>query len=113
MELLKETKPIARKEHICNLCYGKIEKGEKYVSLSILDGDIYTFKMHLECEEVSSDACEHYDMTSNYDEGFNENDFQLYLDEWYDEFGDKIEPRPNWNNISTHEKVKIYMTLKK
>lgn len=30
MELIDESKPIARKEHVCDLCSRKICKGQKY-----------------------------------------------------------------------------------
>ena len=52
--LLKETYPVARKEHRCGICGGIIEKGEKYVSQSCKMDYVYTFKMHTHCNIASS-----------------------------------------------------------
>lgn len=52
--LLKETYPVARKEHRCGICGGIIEKGEKYVSQNCKMYYVYTFKMHTHCNIASS-----------------------------------------------------------
>ena len=52
--LLKETYPVARKEHRCGICGGIIEKGEKYVSQHCKMDYVYTFKMHTHCNIASS-----------------------------------------------------------
>ena len=52
--LLKETYPVARKEHRCGICGGIIGKGEKYVSRHCKMDYVYTFKMHTHCNIASS-----------------------------------------------------------
>lgn len=56
MELIDESKPIARKEHVCDLCSRKICKGQKYRRLFIRDdgGEAWSFKGHEECCELTS-----------------------------------------------------------
>lgn len=56
MELIDETKSIARKEHICDLCSRKISKGQKYRRQFIRDdsGEVWSFKGHEECCELTS-----------------------------------------------------------
>ena len=56
MELINESNPIARKEHICNLCSRKISKGQRYRRQFIRGdgGEIWSFKGHEECCELTS-----------------------------------------------------------
>lgn len=43
MEVLADNNVVARKDHVCNFCSGKIKKGEKYNIQTIKDnGEIYT-----------------------------------------------------------------------
>jgi len=65
MELIDESKPIARKEHICNLCSRKISKGQRYRRQFIRGdgGEIWSFKSHEECCELTSiiDSSDYYE----------------------------------------------------
>lgn len=55
METLSTKTHIARKEHRCDWCGQKIEKGEKYEYSFIVDGgDNWTFKNHLSCRELTN-----------------------------------------------------------
>lgn len=56
MELIDESKPITRKEHICDLCSRKISKGQRYRRQFIRGdgGEIWSFKGHEECCELTS-----------------------------------------------------------
>jgi hypothetical protein len=68
MEVLADNNVVARKDHVCNFCSGKIKKGEKYNIQTIKDnGEIYTWKAHLTCLMVARDA--------DYDDGLTEDDF--------------------------------------
>jgi hypothetical protein len=52
-QLLSRSKPKARKEHRCSLCNGIIVRGEQYENQTCVDGgDLYTFKMHDDCESL-------------------------------------------------------------
>ena len=51
--LLEITRPIARKEHTCEWCGEKINKGEKYVRVKgIYDDNFQDTCMHLECDKA-------------------------------------------------------------
>lgn len=54
MEILKESTPVARKGHTCDFCNGKISIGEKYKRYTVVDGYLYDFVCHFECEEISN-----------------------------------------------------------
>ena len=56
MELIDESKPIARKEHVCDLCSRKICKGQRYRRQFIRGdgGEVWSFKGHEECSELTS-----------------------------------------------------------
>lgn len=107
MDILKEHTPIAKKEHVCNWCGGKIAKGEKYRRDTILfDGRIYDWISHLDCYELTGllNMCD-------YDDGYgiDEETFRECVDEYiythhYDNDLDDIEKE--WDNLSIHEKVK-------
>lgn len=76
MELLANNNVVARKDHVCNFCSGKIKKGEKYNIQTIKDdGEIYTWKAHLTCLMVARDA--------DYDDGLTEDDFRRIVMEDY------------------------------
>ena len=52
-QLLRETKPTARKPHRCSMCRGRIEAGEEYYRSTIKRDDIYDW---LECQACTDDA---------------------------------------------------------
>ena len=107
MDILKEQTPIARKEHVCNWCGGKIAKGEKYHRQTVLfDGSIYDWISHLDCYELTG-LINMWDY--DYGDGINEEDFRQCIDEYiythhYDKEVDDIDKE--WDNIPMHEKVK-------
>jgi len=47
-----ETKAI--KDHKCDFCLGKIEKGSKYIKSVHKYDDIYSWKTHKQCSEIAS-----------------------------------------------------------
>lgn len=65
MELIDETKPIARKDYVCDLCSRNICKGQRYRRQFIRDdsGEAWSFKGHEECCELTSiiDFSDYYD----------------------------------------------------
>lgn len=70
MELIDESKPIARKDYVCDLCNRKIRKGQKYRRQFIRDysGEVWSFKGHEECCELTSiiDFSDYYEGVDNY-----------------------------------------------
>ena len=51
--VLRESHPIARKEHICMLCGGKIKRGEKYYRQTcVYDTAPYEWTEHEDCREI-------------------------------------------------------------
>ena len=73
METLSNTTPKAIKEHQCNYCGEKINKGEKYNSqTNVYDGDIYTWKSHKNCTDIASELRMHDEC----DEGVTGEDFR-------------------------------------
>ena len=107
MKELRSTNPVAKKEHVCNWCGGKIVKGEKYNRQTILfDGRIYDWVSHLDCLELTG-LLDMFDY--DYGEGINDDTFRECVDEYiyahhYDKGADDIEEE--WDNISMYEKVK-------
>ena len=56
MELINESKPIARKDYVCDLCSRIISKGQTIPQAVIRDdgGEAWSFKGHEECFELTS-----------------------------------------------------------
>lgn len=112
---LKESHPIARKEHICEFCGGKINKGQKYYrQTNIYDGCIYEWIEHEECHQIAS-ALDMYGKC-DFDEGLSPERFRDILDEYiyqehYDDITDDISE--DWQNLTKYEEVcKILEELK-
>ena len=78
--VLSENNPTARKEHRCNFCGEKISVGEKYhTSSCVYDGQCYTWKSHLSCNEIAHEL----DMYNNCDDGVDEDSFCEYINNEY------------------------------
>ena len=106
MNTLKETRPVANKEQVCNWCGSKIVKGEKYNRQTILfDGSIYDWVSHLDCLELTG-LLNMFDY--DYGDGINEDIFKECVEEYiyehhYDNDLDDIEKE--WQNLSLYDKV--------
>lgn len=112
---IKESHPIARKDHICELCGCKINKGQKYYrQTNIFDGRIYDWIEHEECREIASELVV-YD-ECDYDEGLTPDLFKEILDnyihqEHYNDFAN--DTAEDWQNLTRYEEVcKILQELK-
>lgn len=73
----KETK--ANKEHKCDFCCGKIEKGSTYINGVYKYDGIYSWKTHKSCSEIASKL----KMYENCDEGVTTDDFQEFIKHEY------------------------------
>ena len=112
---IKDSHPIARKEHICELCGCKINKGQKYYrQTNIFDGRIYDWIEHEECREIAS-KLNMYD-ECDYDEGLSSDCFRDTLDEYihrehHNDITDDIVE--DWQGLTRYEEVcKILEELK-
>ena len=111
---IKDSHPIARKEHICELCGCKINKGQKYYrQTNVYDGRIYDWIEHEECLEIAS-KLDMYDECD--DEGLSSEVFEEILDnyihrEHYDDITDDI--AEDWQGLTRYEEIcKILDELK-
>ena len=113
--MLKESHPIARKEHICDFCGCKINKGQKYYrQTNIYDGCIYDWIEHEECSQIASEL----DMYGecDFDEGLSPDNFRDILNDYiyqyhYNDFADDI--AEDWQGLTRYEEVcKILEELK-
>ena len=68
MEILRENFPIAKKEHICDWCEGKIESGIKYKYQIWKDDNLFTWKSHLKCDRVADFLMDHFGMEDGMDQ---------------------------------------------
>ena len=110
---IKDSHPIARKEHICELCGCKINKGQKYYrQTNVYDGRIYDWIEHEECREIASEL-DMYD-EYNYDEGLSSEGFEEMLDEYiHREHHNDINIADDWQGLTRYEEVcKILQELK-
>lgn len=116
IEMLKDFHPIAIKEYLCELCGGKINKGQKYHrQTNVCDGYVCDWIEHDECCQVVSEL----DMYSkcDLDEGLSSDAFKDKLDEYirqthYNDLTDDVDE--DWKGLTRHEQVcKILDELKK
>ena len=112
---IKDSHPIARKEHICELCGCKIKKGQKYYrQTNVYDGCIYDWIEHKECREIASEL-DMYD-GCDYDEGLSSEDIEEIIDNYIqrehkNDITDDI--AEDWQGLTTYEGVcKILDELK-
>jgi hypothetical protein len=97
MEVLKQTAPVAKKEHTCDWCLCKIEKGKKYENDTIkYDGKIASWKNHFHCREIANEL----DMFDGCEEGVGSDDFMYNIHELI-----TCEFMPNENNDVELERI--------
>lgn len=112
LETLRTTKPIAKKEHICQFCGCKILPGERYVRNTLkYDGCIYDWVSHSECYAITSDFC----MMDYADNGITPDVFCECIDEYIAkhhsiEVGGVDDLDPKWYNIPRREQVVAILT---
>ena len=71
-EFYRESKPIAKNEHKCDLCCRNINKGEEYIRITCkcTGEDLFTLKLHLTCH----DLVQRYTKTLDWNDYWNEDD---------------------------------------
>ena len=109
LEILKETNPVAKKDHVCQFCGGVIKEGERYNRATIsYNGDVYDWKSHLHCLELTANLdmnrfCEDCGLT---EEGFKDAIFDYICEHHAGDF--------KWGEIYNSEREKaIYEELHK
>ena len=68
VEVLNSKKHTAKVKHICDLCGGTINIGERYQADFCVDGgDSYTFKAHEKCLTIANEIYEYLDLDEEMD----------------------------------------------
>lgn len=102
IENISNSHPVARKDHICDLCGCVIPKGEKYrLQTNVYDGRIYNFACHSDCDEVASRL--NFYGECDYDEGLTSEYFLEAIDQYiYDNHYDneKDDTAEGWQGLS-------------
>lgn len=77
MTILSERLPKARNAHHCHWCGETIQRGERYVCISGVDGgEIYTTRLHTECNAALNRELD------GWDEIYLMGDFPRGLTDW-------------------------------
>lgn len=104
-EKLRYEYPIARKEHTCMWCGGKIAVGEQYGRQTLLyDGRLYEWKNHRECAELAG-SLDMFDECG--EEGLDEEYFKECIDNyiWEHHINENDEIDEGWDLPTYYEKV--------
>ena len=104
--VLKDSHPVARKEHICLLCNCKINKGQRYYRQTcVYDAAPYDWWEHDECHKVARELDMYKDCD---DEGLADEIFRADIDEFiWDNFSEEESDR--LYSLPYYEKVKIVL----
>ena len=82
MTNLREETVKAKKDYVCDLCKGKIKKGESYHYSSYVDTQIYSFRSHHHCQALSN-KLKMYDKVNMCDDGLDSELFEEIVYENY------------------------------
>jgi hypothetical protein len=93
---LKNSSPVARKQHICDFCYGKIKPGTKYNRSTIVNDHIFEWKSHQHCDDISIELRMYKDTGPD---GLGPDEFQDIIREKYNELKPDPEENPSFNQI--------------
>ena len=106
MTNLKNTNPTAKKEHRCEWCGGKINKGERYdYKVGTFDGDFFTIKSHIDCDKLIYKL----DMFEHSEDGIDSCIFWEYI---FNEFKSLSEKQNLCiNRFDNYEKEAKYLKL--
>lgn len=104
-ELIRKSKPIARKEHRCMWCGGVIPVGEMYERTVLkYDGYVYEWINHLQCRELAGSLDMFYECGN---EGLGEEYFKECIDNyiWEHHQNENDEIDEGWDLPTYYEKV--------
>ena len=102
MKIIKETHPVARKKHYCDLCGGFIMPGTRYKSqTNDYGGEIGNCKCHEECVEVA----DRLDMCAQcyYDDGLTAEYFLDCINDY------RKDNKKDWDKLEIFEQVKLIL----
>lgn len=86
VEVISISRPMAKKEHVCDLCLLTIEKGKKYEKSFQKHDGVFTWKNHIHCNELAN----RMRMWDWVDEGLTSDDFETEVTEaYFNETGNK------------------------
>lgn len=101
VEFLTRKTPNAKKKHICDLCGGEIDVGEKYERQSgMVDGEFYEMKSHSSCMEICRRYCR--------DTGESEFVTECVIDWLRDRICDDCKAKEECQHITPFTCTKIY-----
>lgn len=104
MNIIKETHPIARKQHTCMLCGCSIKIGERYNRQSIFDGfGIFDATCHENCV----DLIDKLDINDEGD-GISQDNFQAVIDDYL-----STQEGVNLNGLSYLDKANLILATTK
>lgn len=77
MNYLRESYPVAKKEHQCDWCGGKIYSGKKYKTVVFkYDSELVDWKSHLKCDILADYICHIRE--------FDEMDHDMFIEACYE-----------------------------
>jgi len=106
--ILKELRPVARKQHVCNYCHCTIEKGERYHRDTLVGDYTYDWLSHEDCQEIVS-VLDMSQLCADSD-GISQEDFEQIVNDAYEFLTETKEPQPK---RTLHEKVKYVLEHQK
>lgn len=87
MNTIRQKHVKARKPHHCDLCGCVIQKGEVYEhQVNVSGGDVYDFKAHLHCQDLSSAIWNYVDPDEGMTDAYFQDAVQSLADTFYCRF---------------------------
>ena len=103
IEIISQKVKKAKKEHTCDWCQCKIDKGEEYQNTTLKFNDLYIWKSHLHCTKIYQEL-----KMDTYDgDGVDSDTFMEFV---YEFLYKNLNEEEN-DEIDTHEKA-IETTLR-
>ena len=91
MTVLENTKPVARKQHGCDICFGRIGVGDQYRrQRGIGDDGPYTHKAHRLCNAAYWQAMRDLDYDANWDEVAEWSEVRPYIERFFDAIAQSV-----------------------
>lgn len=84
MTVLEDVKPVARKQHRCDVCDGVIGEGDRYHrQRGVWEGEPYTHKAHLLCRAAYVLAMRDLERRADWDEYAEPDEVRPYVERFF------------------------------